>query len=35
MSGKRYADKFKIEAVKQVTEHRNGCCVANVERPTF
>ncbi|HEX3449126.1 MAG TPA: hypothetical protein VHS97_12785 [Isosphaeraceae bacterium] len=21
MSGKRYADKFKIEAVKQVTEH--------------
>lgn len=35
MSGKRYADEFKIETVKQVTEHRNGCCVANVEPSDF
>jgi len=25
MSGKRYTDEFKIEAVKQVTDRPHGC----------
>ena len=29
MSGKRYADEFKIEAVKQVTERGSPCRAAN------